>query len=166
MFTPMKRLALFFCLLGGVSTASAAGIYSMFAVYLNQSRYKVRLTELSNRSKVTELPTAGSFKTPKVLGKIDHRLELLDEEGKIFKTLEVKDPDLACSNKWHTAIDHILQPEYTAISLDRTDLSSSWNTSVCLSGIGILGEFIGLRVTITNDGIVLEQGKDENILQP
>ncbi|MGL4825653.1 MAG: hypothetical protein ACRC4G_05625 [Alphaproteobacteria bacterium] len=166
MFTPMKRLILFFCLLGGVSTASAAGIYSMFAVYLNQSSYTVRLTELSNHSKVTEVHTAGSFKTPKVLGKIDHKLELLDDKGAIFKTIQVKDPDLACSNKWHTALDHILQPEYTAISLDRTDPSSSWNTSVCLSGIGVLGEFIGLKVTITNDGIVLEQGKDENILQP
>lgn len=163
MFTPIKRLTFFCCLLGGVSGASAAGLYSMYAVYLNQSGYTLRLTELSNKRKVTEVRNGMSFKTPKVLGKLNHQLELLDDKGAVFKTIEVKDPDLTCNKKWPFV--NLLQPEYKAISLNKTDSEPSWNQSVCLSGIGVLGFFFGLKVTIKDDGIVLEQGSDESILQ-
>ncbi|MGL4371890.1 MAG: hypothetical protein ACRCTK_04470 [Alphaproteobacteria bacterium] len=96
----------------------------MFVVYLNQSSYRVRLTELSNKSKVTELPASeGTFKTPKVLGKIDHKLELLKDDGTIERTIEIKDPNLVCSKKW--LVPNLFQPEYTAISIDRTDPNSS-----------------------------------------
>ncbi|MGL5720436.1 MAG: hypothetical protein ACRCYP_06575 [Alphaproteobacteria bacterium] len=162
MFISIKRFVFFYCLLGVLSTASVAGIHAMYAVYLNQSRYTVRLTELSNKQKVTEMRTGGSFKTPKVLGKMNHQLELLDEKGAIFKTIKIEDPKQACHSKWNFA--NLLQPEYKAISLDKTDPGSFWNQSICLSGI--IGDFSGLNVTIKNDGIVLEQGLDESILRP